>query len=95
MSAIGCFAMNNEEELEWEECSIPSCDQYCSPYPDCDITECTNDDDVSSTYYRIGKKYEMGVIAYTSFFILNKRQAGNDEIGRKLLSMDRSPRHST
>ena len=56
MSAIGCFAMNNEEELEWEECLIPSCDQYCSPYPNCDITECANDDDASGMYYRIGKK---------------------------------------
>ena len=52
MSEIGCFAMNNEEELEWEECSVPSCEQFCSPYPDCDITECINDDDASGIHYR-------------------------------------------
>ena len=52
MSEIGCFAMNNEEQLEWEECSVPSCEQFCSPYPDCDITECLNDDGASGVHYR-------------------------------------------
>ena len=52
MSEIGCFAMNNEKQLEWEECSVPSCEQFCSPYPDCDITECINDDDVAAIHYR-------------------------------------------
>jgi len=57
MSQIGCFAMNNEEKLEWEECSVPSCEQYCSPYdigpyPNCDITECINDDDTTGIHYR-------------------------------------------
>ena len=57
MSQIGCFAMNNEEKLEWEECSVPSCEQYCSPYdigpyPNCDITECINDDETTGIHYR-------------------------------------------
>ena len=94
MSAIGCFAMNNEKELEWEECSIPSCDRYCSPYPDCDITECTYDDDASGIFYRIGKK-GMREKAMYKFFILNQRQAGNNQTGQKLLSVDGSHERAT
>ena len=53
MSAIGCFAMNNEQQLEWEECSVPTCKEYCSPYPSCDVTECINEDDSMGVFYRI------------------------------------------
>ena len=84
MSEIGCFAMNNEKQLEWEECSVPSCEQFCSPYPDCDITECINDDDVAAIHYRTDTNSinrDIRILQKIKGISQKKWQIGNNKIG--------------
>lgn len=52
MSPIGCFALTRDNNLEWEECSVPTCKQYCSPYPNCDVSQCIDDNDQTGMKYR-------------------------------------------
>ena len=52
MSPVGCFVRTEQKTLEWEDCSVPTCKQFCSPYRNCDINQCIDDGDSTGIYYR-------------------------------------------
>jgi len=87
MSPIGCFALTRDNNLEWEECSVPTCKQYCSPYPNCDVSQCIDDNDQTGMKYRGDMaKTERGETCYPWKEVIASTHETFDWWGRKTIT---------